>query len=355
MVEGRHAVPPLADGADELPGLVEAKGLKGIAFFRVAGRAGQGEEVRGHGPFPVSLAARTGQDGAGGVQPVGGGPGGPVQLADVVIPPGPVALGQFPHLENARGPRLELGDPGDPVLHVLRFARLPVLRPVPGDDLLQRRAHRPDRTEQVLGEVDAVNAHVPELPGGGHAPVLAPSHGMFAPVLEALEPRVADLAEVSRVDQMLEVAHARHEPVSEGGHVADAGASGGIVHVDGLRHGHADGFLAEHVATRLDAFEHDVAVVDVRHGDGHGVRPDGGQEPVHLRETGRDAPLGLPAGQQVAVHLAQTGDFHARNAGEPRVMYVFANRPEADEPHAQVVRRPVACRHAACRHNAAPV
>ena len=122
VVEGRHAVPFLADGRDELPGLVETKSLRRVAFFRVAGRTGHGEEARGHAASPVSGAAGTGQDGTGRVKPVGGGSDGPVQLADVVITPGPVALGQFSHLEYARGPRFEFGDPGDPVLHVLRFA-----------------------------------------------------------------------------------------------------------------------------------------------------------------------------------------------------------------------------------------
>ena len=116
----------------------------------------------------------------------------------------------------------------------------------------------------------------------------------------------------------------------------DAGVPGGLVHVDGLRNGHADGLLAQHVATRPDGAQYDPVMVHVRHGDGHGVRPDGGQEPVHVRKAGRDAPLCLPAGQQAFVHFAESGDLHPGNAGKPRVMHVFADRTEADESDAYV-------------------
>ena len=120
---------------------------------------------------------------------------------------------------------------------------------------------------------------------------------MLAPVLQPLEARVPDFAQVAFIDQVLQVAHARNEPVGKGGHVPYAGAARGLVHVDSLRHGHADRFFAKHVAARCYYFQHDTVVVHVRHGHGHGVRLDGSQEPVQVRESRRDVPLRLPAGQ----------------------------------------------------------
>ena len=113
--------------------------------------------------------------------------------------------------------------------------------------------------------------HVAELARPGQLRALAPREIPAAPVLEPLRAEVPRRAERAARDEVLQVAHRRHEAIGEGRHVAHAGGLGGLVHLARLGDVHRNRLLAEHVLAGPDGGDGDVAMHMIGRRDDHGV------------------------------------------------------------------------------------
>ena len=93
----------------------------------------------------------------------------------------------------------------------------------PRDERAREAGHRVDLADEVAGEIDDVRGEVPERTGAGCAAVEAPDVGVgVAPVLEVAPAKVADVAEVARLDQLARQPDRGDEAVVESAQVLHA-------------------------------------------------------------------------------------------------------------------------------------
>ena len=251
MIKRGHAIAPLADGADELPSLVVAEGLHGIADGRIARRIRALEELGGHGPALIGLATRREEHLVRRMQAIDDRGLLPVQFGQIVVALRTVALAQLAHLEDACGAACKLGNPRDPIFHVLRWARLALAGPIPRHQLLGRAAHSLYRPQQILGKIKAVNTHIAQLARACLAFVLPPANGALSPVLQALETGVANRPQNPGLHQVADVVNRRYKAIGKRRHVATPRRLAPGVDFPRLGKVHAQGLLAQHVAASV--------------------------------------------------------------------------------------------------------
>src|SRR6266516_1172775 len=214
----------VADGVDELPGLVVTEGDEGIALLRVSWRPGPAPELFGDGDRLQTRAASC-----AGLQlvPLAGDEDerslATVEFHIIEAAPAFVATGgEFAALEHTGRVALKLSQDRDPIVQVARRT-LPEV--VPNSGVRHEAFDRPD---QQMGEVEAMAEHIAEFASPGQLPDLAPSQMTRSPILKSAGAVMVRLAQVAAMDEMGEITHRRHETVGEGRHVAHASVVGGI-------------------------------------------------------------------------------------------------------------------------------
>ena len=236
-----------------------------------------------------------------------------VEFGQVMVAVGAVTFGQLAHFKDAGRAPLEFGNPGHPIFHILRRHRLAVARAVASGQLLGRRTNGRDRPQQILGKVDAMDAHVAQFTGTGHRLVLPPADGKFTPILQALETRMANLTQFPAAHQMTDIIHPRHKAVGKGHHRPHTGGFGGLIKLHGLGVIHAQRLLTEDVAAIGKRFQNQFTVKLIRRGNHHRIR-------LHLMKKGLaigvgqgHAPLILALLAQRILWLTNTSNLHFAN------------------------------------------